>query len=631
MHHSTNLCAVLAGGVGAALTAGAAADVIISSYTTDQLYAYELKHMPDLDQQRLQGCDDELGLANDGAMWCVPTSTMNLMMYAAKHGFPGVSPGPANWQSQALYNAATLNLAVMGTNMGTDPFSGTSGDGALAGAQDWLYDTGAFTVSIDYASGNYCPNLTTLSKTAIDGAICCYAYGRYETIGGMDGVPVLQRTGGHMVSFVKSLRLGAFYQKCWCRDPADDAADCSQSPFVSREHEITSIPVYTGFTPAQFKWVSAINYDPFDLTVRFIDCVLAIKPKWGMSFQNTGGLIYATCLKPLWFGGSSGPTFETIAVGGPILDMAMHPDGYGALAVVDAATGPNQVVYIDSVANSVTPFADGIDILKIAVSPKRYVYATDGTKIYCYTVDGAQLGASSSNVPAPSSLAFDAMSDKLIVLSVAQRKISKVPAGLVGPMTQVTIPSSVPLQGTSCVAVNPVDGTFWFCSQGSNKVYGGATSANGVLLVEELSLPGLMPPTSVEFDDQGHLYVTAGGQLLEYMKPAVGAPWQQVVASPFAGTPVGSRFIVSRSRTNFVPGEMDGPGYVNLHPDELVDALAVVDCDADMNGDELVDGADLASLLAAWGTASTLADLTDDGVVDGADLAVLLSAWGACP
>ena len=47
---------------------------------------------------------------------------------------------------------------------------------------------------------------------------------------------------------------------------------------------------------------------------------------------------------------------------------------------------------------------------------------------------------------------------------------------------------------------------------------------------------------------------------------------------------------------------------------------------ADLNGDGVVNGADLAILLAAWGGDGP-ADLNDDGVVNGADLAILLGAW----
>ncbi|MEY3022488.1 MAG: Dockerin type domain [Planctomycetota bacterium] len=48
---------------------------------------------------------------------------------------------------------------------------------------------------------------------------------------------------------------------------------------------------------------------------------------------------------------------------------------------------------------------------------------------------------------------------------------------------------------------------------------------------------------------------------------------------------------------------------------------------ADLNGDGVVGGADLAILLDAWGTRGP-ADLNGDGVVGGADLAILLDAWG---
>jgi len=49
---------------------------------------------------------------------------------------------------------------------------------------------------------------------------------------------------------------------------------------------------------------------------------------------------------------------------------------------------------------------------------------------------------------------------------------------------------------------------------------------------------------------------------------------------------------------------------------------------ADLNGDFVVDGADLGILLQSWGPCvGCAADLDGDGVVDGADLGLLLSAW----
>ena len=50
---------------------------------------------------------------------------------------------------------------------------------------------------------------------------------------------------------------------------------------------------------------------------------------------------------------------------------------------------------------------------------------------------------------------------------------------------------------------------------------------------------------------------------------------------------------------------------------------------ADLIRDGFVDAADLAYLLAAWGTQGSTADLSGDGIVGGADLAAFLAAWGA--
>ena len=51
---------------------------------------------------------------------------------------------------------------------------------------------------------------------------------------------------------------------------------------------------------------------------------------------------------------------------------------------------------------------------------------------------------------------------------------------------------------------------------------------------------------------------------------------------------------------------------------------------ADFDGDGVVNGLDLAVVLAAWGSSDPVADFNGDGQVDGQDLAVILAAWGSC-
>lgn len=49
----------------------------------------------------------------------------------------------------------------------------------------------------------------------------------------------------------------------------------------------------------------------------------------------------------------------------------------------------------------------------------------------------------------------------------------------------------------------------------------------------------------------------------------------------------------------------------------------------DLDGNGIVEGADLGLLLGAWATGDCAADLNGDGVVNGADLGILLGAWTA--
>jgi len=98
------------------------------------------------------------------------------------------------------------------------------------------------------------------------------------------------------------------------------------------------------------------------------------------------------------------------------------------------------------------------------------------------------------------------------------------------------------------------------------------------------------------------------------------------------GTSVGAGFVLSGTIGQPDAGEMAGGGFLltgGFWPGAMPPSAATP-CPADLNGDGVVDGADLGILLSAWG-GSGVGDLNGDGVVDGADLGGLLSEWGACP
>ena len=53
-------------------------------------------------------------------------------------------------------------------------------------------------------------------------------------------------------------------------------------------------------------------------------------------------------------------------------------------------------------------------------------------------------------------------------------------------------------------------------------------------------------------------------------------------------------------------------------------------CRTDFDANDVIDGADLAQLLARWGGSWPRFDLDESGRVDGADLGLLLNVWGPC-
>ena len=68
-------------------------------------------------------------------------------------------------------------------------------------------------------------------------------------------------------------------------------------------------------------------------------------------------------------------------------------------------------------------------------------------------------------------------------------------------------------------------------------------------------------------------------------------------------------------------------------PDCCESAPICIPCAGDVDGNGVVNGVDLAAVLAAWGTSGAKysgSDANRDGHVDGGDLAQVLSDWGSC-
>ena len=108
-------------------------------------------------------------------------------------------------------------------------------------------------------------------------------------------------------------------------------------------------------------------------------------------------------------------------------------------------------------------------------------------------------------------------------------------------------------------------------------------------------------------------------------------PNESVPASAIVGTVVG---LLAQSAT---PIDANNPQYAGLLGVGRVNAAGAVllgppvPSIADINGDFVVNGLDLAMVLSAWGTCGTTncaEDFDGNGAVDGADLSLLMANWG---
>ncbi|MCZ6836871.1 MAG: hypothetical protein O7G85_13930 [Planctomycetota bacterium] len=640
-----------AGLIGLARPDSVQADVVTSFYTNSSSYGYEIYHMPDLDQKRAN-LDGGFGLPGSGAMYCVPTSTMNLIMYAANHGFPSVDPFPNLWQLQSQYNLAGLELLDLGNNhMGTSPTDGTNGNQWMNGTKSWLDPHGFFTISQYTASGSYSPRTHGITQTAVSGALVAFAYGRFDVLGTLHGRPWVMRDGGHCVTLSKT-NDGFGNNVIYVRDPADDPDSAgglsflsTQSPFGNRKLDADDVNFQYGVLASQWRTMTALNYNPAASRVSLIDQYIAIAPKSGYSFTNgpTFNFHFSNPYKML---GSKIPTSEIISLDGisDIMDMVIHPDHYWQVILTeDPAGGPPK---LGPARRNTSQLKDSpvVDAEKIFFGRNRKLYLLSPTQLYCIDFDDdawpIEASAILPGVGPHDALTYDDLTDEVIVLSIAEQSLLMYPSTLpVGsPPTVLNLPGTVLMAGEASIACSPMEpGTFWIASEGSNSIYGVSSSplARGVS-VEEVTFPSITDPTSVDFDDAGNMYVVSNGAVIQLMRNKAGDGWDEASAddAPFGGAVVGTMFRVTRSRTNHVDTEHEGPIWRNLDPDTetLETGEFEEDCTGDTDGNRVVDVEDLLDLLGGWGPCDIcLSDFNQDRLIDVEDLLDLLAGWGDCP
>lgn len=190
---------------------------------------------------------------------------------------------------------------------------------------------------------------------------------------------------------------------------------------------------------------------------------------------------------------------------------------------------------------------------------------------------------------------------------------------------------------TLCKQTDPVpglDGWVFNSLNGSTSI---CASDNGSVVFSGPMINATLGETGnaiMAWDEAGGLRVLAKASSTS------AAPSVPTGDTNFTGTPCNQLSLIGSTGNNGDGGGtgFSSNGWLALRAGDTVNGLYAIarikvgptgnPCPADINGSGAVDAADLAGLLAGWGTSSP--DLNADGTVNAADLAALLTAWGAC-
>lgn len=642
-----SLSCPLVGCAGLVLFAHGASANVYGSWSSNSNFYWRVTGMTDLDQRRSSG-SGRPGLPNNGAMYCVPTATLNVACYVANHGYPFVLPGAGNYQSNtaSTYNSVTSHLATLGIMMSTSASGGTGGAGNLAGNLVW-FNGNFFDVVRSSASQFYAPLVNDIGLRGLQGGLSHFAYGRYELDDVINGVIWLgDRVGGHACPANRVDVSGSNVQLKY-RDPADEGPNSSQSAFVNKVMPIQNRTFRRdGFVLIMSEMITGAS----DGRVRVVDSVTTIFPRYGLTnVSGEDGAVGAQSLKviqpqPLLpLVGPHVKTFTLPAGLGAILDIATSPDRLHYLILADdGAIGfPSGLYRVD-------PFNSAVTQLLPVANPRRMAFSRFPNELFIgetRTLHRVDLSTTPPTIvqqaQVAAGLAIDALayhnrSDEVYVLSGFDDQILRYQRTQIGvePPVVENLPAGAQFLGGQMHMAIDMDGfgVLLGCST-SNTIASLTRVTDSISFQSSFTVP--TPPRGLHLDDTGQAVVLGDGSVRTYRvgQGPSGAPQWTEQTTPWTGVSVGSILHITRS-VNDDTGAHDGPGYHNLEAAQIVGGDVSPECLGDSNADDMVNFIDLNNVLSDYGQLGMWreGDVNKDGVCDFTDLNLVLSNYGEnCP
>ena len=560
----------------------------------------------------------------------MPTALTNLLGYATSHGFPSVGVNAADWENEEDYSLITTIISNLGNLCNTGAFNGTSHMDAYDGMSYFLNARcpGCFTITENLATDSTGPTLRSISENNVNGAISEVSYGIYDHIGtDMWGRDVLERDGGHAVTFVRGYRSGST-REIGYNDPDNNSSSTTQSNFSERAYDVDAVP----FVSASTLFGASFSGDRTGSRImrtdgghyRVIDGVIHVRPRSCYSWESS-----ESGWRVVFWDGFAGWTLSENFMPGPptshLSDFTIGPLN-NHIWFLNADPGdnnsPSKVKKIRLANQEVSSFDLPHGATKLA-------FARDHSLI----VLGARLlsrvhpfSDSSENAPAPltigladdaDQMVMDDSSDSIWLMDAQAGFVTKLPQKLDQPGKAYAMPQSdthikrfaatgmpdVPL------ALIDADGQVMLCKAD--------IETQQLVIVEnfmvEIHGDEDQPFSGIQFNDEGHLLVFSDAGMDTYEPTANG--WHRGYLQPV----IKGRSVMASSRTNFDAEIHGGEGW-RTAPD-------TAPADGDLDGDGVVAVDDLLILLGNFGNDNGEGDLNNDGIVGVDDLLLLLGNW----
>lgn len=609
----------------AATTATTAhAEIAWANYIDDTSYAFIVQDMPDFDQIRNT-------LPNSGNCYCGPAATIDLLGYAATHGYPDIDPGipHISWHGPLSYMEISNLMADIGVSTGTSSGAGGTPCGV---DQDALYDEliarlgDRFTVRncLWNRSTGYAPDTSEVAfRGWRDQAVGLMLYGRWS--GSFNGSRFEctngnARRGGHFEAVNRAIRGGDII-RLGLRNPVSDDGDSGQSEFATHWFDVTRRSLRVGSNTLTIDQLNDVYTTGGETRMRVFEGYLSISPKAGYGWDEvTESIFRITPNADLWSNHSA--ERETISLPGSPSMVAFGPSDLAVASIIDGEivkTSRNDLLP-DPHQKIEVPFQGWFGTTDLAFDSNRRLFAVGGDRLI--TIDWDR-GEVIGEVRLPGEGTSIAIENGIVhVLIPEMEMVAAVNRGPKGPfVVELPLPDDAVVQADSTIDMLP-GGRLFLLTDGE---------VNPMQIVDTgfqrlwIPVPRNGDWRSISVDDNDTLCLLDRDGTVEAYKVGPNG-FQRNEGHPMDRLQAGAGFAVAASTSNWTP---EANAWIGSD-DDFDDRAMEIDCPGDLNFDRRVDSADIGLLLGDWGASRSIADLDRNGIVDAADMGLLLGYFGDC-